>query len=234
MRRIQYHRYGGPTEAGAFAEYLVVDEDKALPKPSALSFELAAALPMAGVTAWSAVHDRAGLRAGQSIFIAGCLGGMGRAAVQLALMRGAEVAGNCSAPARAEALELGIREVADYRTFAPATFRGRFDVVLDTAVSLTVRQCGSMLKPGGSPCTSTRDTSSPPWSCRDTGWRPAFRRRRTWRASPRRLNRAGWSEDRPYGPALEGHPGPHRARDSGHTQGQVGDHARVLTPSRSS
>ncbi|HEY0534957.1 MAG TPA: NADP-dependent oxidoreductase, partial [Actinoplanes sp.] len=83
-------------EAGAFSEYLVVNEEKAFPKPSALSFELAAALPMPGVTAWSALHDKARLRAGQSIFITGCLGGVGRAASQLALMRGAEVAGNCS------------------------------------------------------------------------------------------------------------------------------------------
>lgn len=136
-------------EAGAFAEYLVVDEEKAFPKPSSLSFELAGALPMAGVTAWSAVNDKARLRAGQSIFITGCLGGVGRAAAQLALMRGAEVAGNCSASARAEALELGLHEVADYRTFDPSAYRRRFDVVLDTATSLTMRQCGSMLKPGG-------------------------------------------------------------------------------------
>ncbi|HEY0534348.1 MAG TPA: NADP-dependent oxidoreductase [Actinoplanes sp.] len=136
-------------EAGAFSEYLVVNERKAFPKPSALSFELAAALPMPGVTAWSAVHDKAQLRAGQSVFITGCLGGVGRAATQLALMRGAEVAGNCGASTRDEALSLGVGEVADYRDFDPAAHRGRFDVVLDTASSLTMSQCAAMLKPGG-------------------------------------------------------------------------------------
>jgi len=139
----------GIREAGAFAEYLVVDEEKAFPKPSALSFELAAALPMPGVTAWSALHDKARLRAGQSIFITGCLGGVGRAAAQLALMRGAEVAGNCSAASREEALGLGVGDVADYRGFDPAAHRGRYDVVLDTATALTMSQCATMLKPGG-------------------------------------------------------------------------------------
>jgi NADPH:quinone reductase-like Zn-dependent oxidoreductase len=136
-------------EAGAFSEYLVVNERKAFPKPSALSFELAAALPMPGVTAWSAVHDKAQLRAGQSVFITGCLGGVGRAATQLALMRGAEVAGNCGASTRDEALSLGVGEVADYRDFDPAAHRGRFDVVVDTATSLTMSQCATMLKAGG-------------------------------------------------------------------------------------
>jgi NADPH:quinone reductase-like Zn-dependent oxidoreductase len=136
-------------EAGAFSEYLVVNERKAFPKPSALSFDLAAALPMPGVTAWSAVHDKAQLRAGQSVFITGCLGGVGRAATQLALMRGAEVAGNCGASTRDEALSLGVGEVADYRDFDPAAHRGRFDVVVDTATSLTMSQCATMLKAGG-------------------------------------------------------------------------------------
>ena len=155
-RQVSTHRVGdevfgirGIREAGAFCEYLVVDQEKAFPKPSTLSFELTAALPMPGVTAWSAVHDKAQLRAGQSVFITGCLGGVGRAASQLALMRGAEVAGNCSAATRDEALALGLGEVTDYRDFDPTAHRGRFDVVLDTATSLTMSQCAAMLKPGG-------------------------------------------------------------------------------------
>jgi NADPH:quinone reductase-like Zn-dependent oxidoreductase len=104
---------------------------------------------MASVTAWSAVVERANLSAGQSIFIAGCLGGLGRAAVQLARMHGAEVFGNCSAAGRAEALALGLSEVTDYRGFDPAAYRGRFDVVFDTAGALTPAECRSMLKPRG-------------------------------------------------------------------------------------
>jgi NADPH:quinone reductase-like Zn-dependent oxidoreductase len=145
----------GIRAAGAFAEYLVIAEKSAFPKPPSLSFELAATLPMASVTAWSGVVDRAKVRAGQSVFIAGCLGGVGRSAVQLALMRGATVAGNCSASGRAEALALGVSEVADYRAFDVAAYRGRFDLVFDTALasdgagSLSLSQCNSMLKRGG-------------------------------------------------------------------------------------
>lgn len=134
---------------GAFAEYLITTEDNAYPKPPAVSFSQAAALPMAGVTAWSAVIDKAKVRAGQSVFVAGCLGGVGRAAAQLALMCGAEVAGNCSASAREEALALGIHEAVDYRAFDPGSYRGRFDAVVDTAGALAVGQCDAMLRPGG-------------------------------------------------------------------------------------
>jgi NADPH:quinone reductase-like Zn-dependent oxidoreductase len=139
----------GIRDAGAFAEYLVVAEKSAFPKPASVSFELAAALPMASVTAWSAVVDRANVRAGQSVFVSGRLGGVGRAAVQIARMRGAEVAGSCSAPARDEALALGVREVADYRAFDIATYPQRFDLVFDTANALSLGQCSSMLKRGG-------------------------------------------------------------------------------------
>ena len=139
----------GIREAGAFAEYLVIAAKSAFRKPPSLSFELAAALPMASATAWSAVVEKAKLRVGQSVLITGCLGGVGRAAVQIARMLGAEVAGNCSASGREEALALGVSEVADYRAFDVAAYRHRFDVVFDTAGTLSLSQCSSMLKRGG-------------------------------------------------------------------------------------
>lgn len=153
---VTHHKVGdevlgiaGIRDAGAFAEYLIIAEGSAFPKPASMPFELAAALPMAGATAWSAVVGRANLQAGQSIFITGCLGAVGRAAVQIALMRGAEVSGNCRASGREEATALGVREVTDYRAFDPTAYRGRFDLVFDTAASLTPKQCGAMLKRGG-------------------------------------------------------------------------------------
>lgn len=150
-RKVGDEVYGisGIRPAGAFADYLIVAEKQAYPKPRSVSFEVAAAIPMASVTAWSAVVDRAALRAGQSVFIVGCLGGLGRAAVQIALMRGGEVVGSCSAADREAARALGVSEVADYRTFDPKAYRGRFDLVFDTPGALTVSQCDSMLKPGG-------------------------------------------------------------------------------------
>ncbi|HWE98604.1 MAG TPA: NADP-dependent oxidoreductase [Caulobacteraceae bacterium] len=139
----------GIRNGGSFADYLIVPATAAYPKPGSLSFELASAVTMASVTAWSGIVDRARVAPGQSVFVTGCLGGVGRAAVQLARMRGAQVAGNCSAMGRAEAEALGVSEVADYHDFDPDRWRGRFHLVFDTAGGLTVRQCEAMLKPGG-------------------------------------------------------------------------------------
>jgi NADPH:quinone reductase-like Zn-dependent oxidoreductase len=139
----------GIRAAAAFAEYLVIAEKGAYAKPPSVSFEAAAALPMASVTAWSGVVDRAHVDAGQSVFIAGCLGGIGRSAVQIARLRGAVVDGDCSAAGREEAVALGVREVWDYRTFAAAAHRSRYDLVFDTAGGLSAAECAAMLMPGG-------------------------------------------------------------------------------------
>lgn len=139
----------GIRAAGAFAEYLVTAEKNVFRKPSPFTFGQAAALPMTGVTAWSAVIDRAKVKPGQSVFITGCLGGVGRAAAQIALMRGARVSGSCSASGIEEARALGLRDAFDYRSFDPAGCRGRFDVVIDPARALSVRQSESMLNSGG-------------------------------------------------------------------------------------
>ena len=139
----------GLKEAGTFAEAVVTDEKNAVIKPSALSFETASTLPIVAITAWTGLIDKAHLRAGQSVFISGCLGGVGRAAAQLALLRGAVVTGSCSAAGREEALALGISEVVDYRTFAVKRFKRRFDVVFDTAGALSLGQCDTLLKRGG-------------------------------------------------------------------------------------
>ena len=136
-------------QAGAFAEYVVADEKNVGLKPPSISFEQAAALTIVSLTAWNALVAKARLSAGQSVFITGCLGGVGRSAVQIARMRGAEVAGSCSASGREEALALGVGEVVDYRAFDIAPYRRRFDVVFDTAGALSLSQCGAMLKRGG-------------------------------------------------------------------------------------
>jgi NADPH:quinone reductase-like Zn-dependent oxidoreductase len=137
------------SKAGAFAEFLVADEKNVAPKPASVSFEQAAALTIVSVTAWNGLVAKAKLKAGQSIFITGCLGGVGRSAVQIARMLGADVAGSCSASGREEARALGVGEVVDYRVFDSASYRHRFDVVFDTAGTLSLSQCGAMLKPHG-------------------------------------------------------------------------------------
>jgi NADPH:quinone reductase-like Zn-dependent oxidoreductase len=139
----------GLKESGTFAEALVTEDKTVFLKPQSLSFEEAAALPIVSATAWNALIDKAKLQAGQRVFITGCLGGVGRVAAQIAGMRGAEIAGSCSASRRDEALALGVGEVVDYRAFDIAPYRHRFDVVFDTAGVLSLSQCGAMLKRRG-------------------------------------------------------------------------------------
>ena len=136
-------------QAGAFAECVVADEKNVGLKPSSISFEQAAALTIVSLTAWNALVAKARLSAGHSVFITGCLGGVGRSAVQIARMRGAKIVGSCSASGREEALALGVGEVVNYRAFDIAPYRRRFDVVFDTASALSLNQCGAMLKRGG-------------------------------------------------------------------------------------
>jgi NADPH:quinone reductase-like Zn-dependent oxidoreductase len=136
-------------QAGAFAEYVVTDEKNVALKPRSFSFEQAAAFAIVSLTAWNALVAKARLREGQLVFVTGCLGGVGRAAVQIARMRGANVVGSCSASGREEALALGVSEVVDYRAFNVVSHRHRFDVVFDTAGALSLSQCSAMLKRGG-------------------------------------------------------------------------------------
>jgi NADPH:quinone reductase-like Zn-dependent oxidoreductase len=139
----------GLKQAGTFAEALVTEDKTVFLKPPSLSFEEAAALPIVSAAAWTALINKAKLQAGQRVFITGCLGGAGRIAVGIAKMRGAEIAGSCSAARRGEALGLGVPEVVDYRAFDINTYRRRFDVVFDTHGTLSLRQCGALLKRGG-------------------------------------------------------------------------------------
>ena len=136
-------------QASAFAQYVVAEAKNIWLKPSNVSFEEAAALTVVGVTAWNALVGKAKVKAGQSVFISGCLGGVGRAAVQIARMYGVSVVGSCSPSGREEALGLGVSKVVDYRSFDAGQFRRRFDVVFDTAGALSLSQCGTMLKKGG-------------------------------------------------------------------------------------
>jgi NADPH:quinone reductase-like Zn-dependent oxidoreductase len=137
-----------PKESGAFAEMVAADQKHIVKKPAGLSYEEAATLPTVGVAALQALIDKGKLKAGQSIFINGCLGGVGRAATQIARMHGASVGGSCRDTAIAEARALGIDPVVGF-DFDPAPLKGRFDLVLDTAGTLPPKGARTLLKPGG-------------------------------------------------------------------------------------
>jgi NADPH:quinone reductase-like Zn-dependent oxidoreductase len=135
--------------AGAFADYVAADEKNLWYKPTSVPFEQAAALALVSIAAWSALVAKAQLGADQSILITGCLGGVGRSAVQLARMLGASVVGSCNASGREEALALGVDEVVDYHDFDISRHQHRFDVVFDTAGALSLSQCATLLKRRG-------------------------------------------------------------------------------------
>ncbi|WP_250032734.1 NADP-dependent oxidoreductase [Paractinoplanes maris] len=132
-------------QAGAFAEMVVAPVKSVVLKPVDLSYEQAAALPTVGLTAYQVM---AKARPGQAVFVNGCLGGVGRAAVQFARARGASVAGSCRDTAADEARELGVEPVVGFG-FDPAALAGRFDLVFDTPGMLPFAAARTLLKPGG-------------------------------------------------------------------------------------
>jgi NADPH:quinone reductase-like Zn-dependent oxidoreductase len=134
--------------SGAYAEMVVADENTIVAKPARLSFEEAAALPTVGVAALQSVIDKGKLQAGQTLFVNGCLGGVGRAAVQIAQMHGARVGGSCRASAATDAKALGIDPVVDF-DFNPMDLEGRFDLVIDTAGTMSFKNARTLLKPHG-------------------------------------------------------------------------------------
>ena len=134
--------------SGAFAEVVLVLEDGIAKKPAELSFEEAAAIPTIGGAALQSLVVKGQLRVGQSVFIHGCLGGVGRAAVQIALMRGAAtVAGSCRASAMRDARDLGVDPVVEFDSVP--TDLGKFDVVFDTVGTLAQSTARRLLAPGG-------------------------------------------------------------------------------------
>ena len=99
---------------GGLAEYTVAPERAMVHKPDEISFEKAAAVPLASVTALQALRDRGGIRPGQKVLINGASGGVGTYAVQLAKYFGAEVTAVCSAKKMDLVRSLGADHVVDY------------------------------------------------------------------------------------------------------------------------
>ncbi|MBP0455936.1 NADP-dependent oxidoreductase [Streptomyces bomunensis] len=134
--------------SGAFAEMVLAAARGVVRKPANLSFEEAAAIPTVGLTALQAVHKKGKLQPGQSAFVNGCLGGVGRAAAQIALAHGASVGGSCRDTAAQDARDLGLDPIVDFG-FDATRLSGRFDLVVDTADTLPTDAAKKMLKPGG-------------------------------------------------------------------------------------
>lgn len=142
---------------GAFAEYLVVPESATARLPAAMDFGRGAAMTLTGLTAWQALHEEAGLAAGQRILVVGASGGVGHLAVQLAVAAGAAVTGVCSAANASFVRDLGASRVIDYRRESPTALADRWPVIFDTIGRQGVTAWRPRLEPGGIYVTTVPD-----------------------------------------------------------------------------
>lgn len=134
---------------GSFAEFTPVKAESVGPKPKSVDFETAAALPLAGVSAYQALVDHIGLKSGQKILIHGGGGGIGSFAIQLAKHLGAYVATTAAAEEAEFVRSLGADEVIDYKSQDFATILRDYDAVYDTIGGETFTKSHQILKPGG-------------------------------------------------------------------------------------
>jgi NADPH:quinone reductase-like Zn-dependent oxidoreductase len=134
---------------GAFAEYACAAADLVVPKPAALSFEQAAAVPIAATTALRGIRDVGEVKAGQQVLVNGAGGGVGTYAVQIAAALGAEVTGVCSTRNVELVRSIGAARVIDYTREDFAGGRGKYDVILDNVSSLPLTRLRGALTPKG-------------------------------------------------------------------------------------
>jgi alcohol dehydrogenase len=139
----------GKDRIGALAERALVAEDDAAAAPSTLALADAAALPLAGLTAWQALFELGCLERGQRVLIHAGAGGVGHFALQLARWKGAEVITTASARNRERCLALGADQVIDYRTTRFDEVLADLDVVLDTQGGETLLRSIAITRPGG-------------------------------------------------------------------------------------
>jgi len=138
----------GGLAAGGFAEYVCAKESVIAHKPQILSFEEAAALPMAAVTAMQGVRN-AQVKQGSRVLINGASGGVGAFAVQIAKAFGAEVTGVCSTESVEFVRSLGTDVVIDYKKEDVITDDKQYDAVIDVAANLSVKEYRHALKKNG-------------------------------------------------------------------------------------
>ena len=134
---------------GAFAEYVTVGEDYAVLKPANATFEEAAAIPVAAVTALEALRDQGRVQARQKVLINGASGGVGTYAVQIAKSFGADVTGVCSTRNVSMVRSLGADHVIDYTKEDFTKGGQRYDMIFDTVGNHPLLAYRNVLQPQG-------------------------------------------------------------------------------------
>jgi NADPH:quinone reductase-like Zn-dependent oxidoreductase len=138
-----------PKVSGAFAPKLITEEKLLVNKPAALSHAEAATLPIPGVTAWLALVKKANMQTGQRLFLNGAMGGVGLMALSIARDLGISVAGRVGSSSLSAAKARGLSPALDYAKAIPSNLQGSFDVVFDCNGSLSPKESGMLVKPGG-------------------------------------------------------------------------------------
>src|SRR5947209_2517229 len=140
--------FGG--KGGAFAEYVCRRAEGAVaPKPANITFEQAASVNIAGITALQAIRDKGKVQPGQKVLINGASGGVGTFAVQIAKSFGADVTGVCSTRNVDVVRSLGADHVIDYTKEDFAKGAERYDVILDNVPNHSLSECRHILNPKG-------------------------------------------------------------------------------------
>jgi len=134
---------------GSFAEYACAKAERLAPKPSNLTFEQAAAVPVSGMTALHGLRDAGKLQPEQKVLIIGAAGGVGTHAVQLAKAFGAVVTGVCSTSKADLVRTIGAEEVIDYTREDFTEGTRQFDLILDTAGRRPLSHLRRVLTPQG-------------------------------------------------------------------------------------
>lgn len=140
--------FGERDAGGGFAPFIAVKEKHLAAKPPGVTFEVAAATPVAGLTAVQGLKTKAKLQPGERVLINGAAGGVGTFAVQLAKAMGATVTAVCSSRNVEMVRSVGADEVIDYTTQDFVDGGPRFDVMMDNVGNRTPGECLSVLKPG--------------------------------------------------------------------------------------
>ena len=142
--------FGGLDDRGTLAEYVSIRHDGAvLTKPAGLTFEQAASVPVAAVTALQALRDKGRLRPGHQVLVNGASGGVGTFAVQIAKAFGAQVTGVCSTPNVEMVASIGAHQVIDYTREDFTRHGRRYDLLVDIAGHRTLAETRRALAPKG-------------------------------------------------------------------------------------
>lgn len=136
-------------DQGCFAQYVLVRQEALAPKPEMLNFMAAAAVPLAGLTAWQGIFDQGGLHSGQTILIHGGSGGVGHFAIQFAKAKGATVLTTVSGEHVDFVRSLGADEVIDHKKQRFEELARDVDVVFDLIGGETEDRSWGVLKKGG-------------------------------------------------------------------------------------